>query len=145
MDELDRLAAVLAIGVVVVHVRRHRPRPIERDERGDVVEAGGCQGANECSHGCRLELEHADRVAPLEELERRLVVEHDCVDVEIDPLRVVDELEAVRDDIKVSKPKEVHLEQSEVFDAVHLVLGDNGCLLKRLAGFGLALDREVFG
>ena len=36
---LDRLAAVLAVGVVVVHVGGHRARAVERDERGDVLEA----------------------------------------------------------------------------------------------------------
>ncbi len=32
MDVADRLAAVLTVGEVGVHVRRHRPRPIQRDE-----------------------------------------------------------------------------------------------------------------
>jgi hypothetical protein len=41
VEVLDRLAAVLAVGVVVVHVRRHRAGPVERDERGDVLEAVG--------------------------------------------------------------------------------------------------------
>ena len=39
MEELDRLATVLAVGVVVVHVGAHRPRPIERDQGRDILEA----------------------------------------------------------------------------------------------------------
>ena len=38
VDELHRLSPVLAVGVVVVHVRRHRAGPIEGDQGGDIVE-----------------------------------------------------------------------------------------------------------
>ncbi len=63
---VDRLATVLAIGEVVVHVGRHRARPVQRDEGGDIVERRGRQGAHQRPHGSALELEHPHRVASAE-------------------------------------------------------------------------------
>ena len=145
MDELDRLSPVLAVGVVVVHVRRHRAGPIEGDEGGDIVERVGGERADQGPHGRGLELEHPDGVASLEQFEGRAIVELDGVDVELDALRILDQLETVGDDVEVSQAQEVHLEQPEILDAVHLVLGDDRRLLDGLAGLGLALDREVLG
>ena len=51
----------------------------------------------------------------------------------------------VGDHVEVAQPEEVHLQQPEVFDAVHLVLGDDGRVGRFLAGLGLALDRDVVG
>ncbi len=61
------------------------------------------------------------------------------------PVVSLDELERVVDDVEVAQPEEVHLQQTQVLDAVHLVLGDDGRLLDGLAGLGLALDRQVLG
>ncbi len=44
VDRLDRLPVVLAVGVVVVGVHAHRARPVQRDDRDDVLEAGRLAG-----------------------------------------------------------------------------------------------------
>ena len=142
---LDRLAAVLAVGVVVVHVRRHRPGPVERDEGGDVVEAGRLQRPHEGAHRAALELEHADPRAALQELQRGVVVERDGVDVEVGVAVGVQHLDGVGDDVEVAQAEEVHLQQAELLDAVHLELRDDRRHLGRLAGLGLALHRQVLG
>ena len=72
-----------------------------------------------------------------------MIIELDGVDVELDALRVLDQLKTIGDDVEVSQAQEIHLEQPEILDAVHLVLGDDRRLLDGLAGLGLALDRQV--
>ena len=49
------------------------------------------------------------------------------------------------DDVEVAQAEEVHLEQPEVFDPVHLVLRDDRRVGEVPAGLGLALDRQVLG
>ncbi len=141
----DRLAAVLAVGVLVVPVLRHRARAVQGDERGDVFEVGGRERAEQRAHRPTFELEHADGVAPAEQVERRRVVEGDAVDVGTRAGALGDEVERDLEDVEVAQPEEVHLEQPEVFDPVHLVLRDDRSVLDAPAGFGLALDRQVLG
>ena len=126
----DRLAAVLPVGVVVVHVRRHRPWPVEGDEGGYVVEAGGSERAHQRPHRTTLELEDADAGALPEQLERGLVGEVDGVDVELGIVPFADHGHAVGDHVEVAQPEEVHLQQAELFDAVHFELGHD----RRLGG-----------
>ena len=85
VDVLDPPAAVLAVGVVVVHVVGHRAGPVQGHQGGDVVEAGGGQGADQGPHRAGFELEHPDGVAPAQHLEGGAVFEIDAVDVDFDP------------------------------------------------------------
>ena len=75
VDRLDRLAAGLAAGVLVVGVGAHRAGPVERADRGDVLEGVGPHRAEQGAHRAAVELEDAERVAALEQLVRRLVGE----------------------------------------------------------------------
>ena len=141
----DLLPAVLAVRVVGVHVRRHRTGPVQGDEGGDVLELGRRQRPDEGPHGATLQLEHADRVGPTQQFVGGFVGQVDVVDVDLDATGAPDQLERVGDDVEVAQAQEVHLEQAELLDAVHLVLGDDRRLFDRHAGLGLALDRQVLG
>ena len=136
MKLLDRGPAVLSIGVEVVHVRPHRARPIEGDQCDHVVERVRLQRPDQRAHRGPLELEHADGVPTLQELEGLLVIELDPVD--IDPLTggLLGQFETALDDREVAEAEEVHLEQTQLLDAVHLVLGDD------LGPFPLLLDGD---
>ena len=48
-------------------------------------------------------------------------------------------------DVEVAQAEEVHLQEPEVLDAVHLVLRDDRRVFERRARLGLALDRQVLG
>ena len=144
MEVGDLLSAVLPVGVVAVHVGRHRPRSVEGDQGGDVVEGGGGERAHEGAHGAALELEHAHRVALAQHGEGIGVVERDPVDVRPAAGRRLDQIEGPLDHREIAEPEEVHLEQTEVLDPVHLVLGDDGGLVG-IAAVGLALDGQVLG
>ena len=69
----------------------------------------------------------------------------DVVDVGARPGRLLDEVERHLDHREVAQPEEVHLQQAELLDAVHLVLGDDRRVARVRARLGLALDRQVLG
>ena len=141
----DRLAAVLAIGVVGVHVGGHRTWAVEGQQGSDVFEVRRSQRAHQRPHRATLELEHADATPPLQHVVGLRIVERHAVDVEIGIVAGPDHLHGVGDHVEVAQAEEVHLEQPEGLDAVHFVLRDDGGRLDILARFGLALHREVGG
>ncbi len=141
----DRLAPVLAVGVVGVHVRRHRTRAIEGKQRGDVLEVGRAERSHQRPHRPAFELEHADATPPLQHVVGLRIVERHAVDVEVGIVAGADHLHGVGDHVEVAKAEEVHLEQPERLDAVHFVLGDDRCRLGVLARLGLALHRQIGG
>ncbi len=57
----------------------------------------------------------------------------------------LDHVERPLDDAQVAQAEEVHLQQAELFDGVHFVLGDDGRVLGPAARLGFALHREVLG
>ncbi|CAB4853347.1 unannotated protein [freshwater metagenome] len=145
VEVLDWLALVLTIRVVVVHVHRHRTRAVEGHERGDVVERGGCQRAHQRPHRRRFQLEHAHRVAALQQLEDLEILQRHRVDVERGVFGGPHHGHRVGDDVEVAQPQEVHLQQTEFLDAMHLVLGDDRGVFGLAAGFRLPLNGQVVG
>ncbi len=145
VEVLDRLAFVLAVGVVVVHVDAHRPRPIEREHGGDVLETVRRHRLEQLTHRRRLQLEHPDGVAPRQQVEGLLVLERDLLDHEARIALGSDHRLGVGDHVEVAQPQEVHLQQAEIFDAVHFVLGDDRRIGRVLARLGFALDRHIVG
>ena len=87
VDRRDLLAAVLAVGVVVVGVGAHRTGPVERADGRDVVELGGGHAAQQVAHRPAVELEHPERLAAGQQLVGGLVVEPEVVEVERLPCR----------------------------------------------------------
>ena len=61
------------------------------------------------------------------------------------PVVCLDQIERPLDHREVAQPEEVHLQQAQLLDPVHLVLGDDGGVLGVAAGVGLALDGQVLG
>ena len=62
----------------------HRAGTIQRVERDDVLEHGRAHGGQRASHALGFDLEHADGVAALDQLERRRVGPFERVEVERD-------------------------------------------------------------
>ena len=145
MRRCGGLAAVLAVRVAVVHVGCHGPGPVQRHQRADVLELGGRHGAQQRAHRRGLQLEHAHRVARLQQAEGGVVVERHFVDVERGACAGLQEPHALVDDRQRAQPQEVHLQQAEVFHAAHVELRDDGRLVGVFARLGLALDGQVVG
>jgi hypothetical protein len=106
-----------------------RPRPVEREQRRDVLEPGRPQPTHECLHAGGVELEHAERVPGAEHRERPLVVhlaqQDRVVHVERDAPVVADVPLRVREHGEVAQPQEVHLQQTERLRGAHLVLRED--------------------
>ena len=82
MDGVGLLLAELA-GAIGRDVR-HRARPIERDERDDVLEPVGAHLDQRLAHARAFHLEHADRLAASEHFVGLGVVERDVAEVDSD-------------------------------------------------------------
>ena len=148
MEVGDGLLSVLAadVGRDVVH----RPRAIEGDHRGEVVDRRRAKLADVAAHARGLELEDAGRLARREQLEGLRVVERDRVEIDGDAAMVLHEVDRLAEDRQVREPQEVELEQPQGLDRVHLVLGHQrirvGRLLERHElGQGLAADDHARG
>ena len=127
--------------LLVARVRRdelHRPRPVEGHDGDEVLELRGADLAERLLHAGALELEHAGGVAAGEHLVGLLVVERQLVDLDADAARLLDDLERGLDDVQVAQAEEVHLEQAELGDVVHVELRDE-------LGLALLLQRQVLG
>ena len=136
VDRRDLLPGVLAVGVVVVRVGAHRAGPVQRADRGDVVELGGRHPAQQVAHRPAVELEHAEGVAAGQQLVGRRVVQRDRLDLQPRLAVELDVLQRVVDDREVAQAEEVHLEQPERLAGAHVELRDD-----RAVGLA-ALDRD---
>ena len=136
MDGDDRLAAVLAVGVVVVRVRAHRARAVQGEDGGDVLEVVRLHRAQQRAHRTAVQLEHPEGVAAGQQLVGRPVVERELLEDEGRTAVDRDVLEAVVEHGEVAQAQEVHLEQAERLAGPHVELGDDRAVL--LA----ALDRD---
>ena len=85
------------------------------------------------AHALRLELEDADRVAAREHLVGLRVVEGDRLHLDLDASRAPDDVHGVLDHVEVAQPEEVHLQQADLLDRAHRVLGHDLVLALRLA------------
>ena len=127
------------------------PGPVQGDEGGHVVEAGRGERAHEGPHGAALELEHADGVAPPQHPETAGSSRATSSMSGRCPGGALDQVEGPLDDREVAQPEEVHLEQAELLDAVHLVLGDDRGVLgvdarrSGLRWIGQVLGERVLG
>jgi hypothetical protein len=81
-----RLDAALAVHVGVDHPRPERARPVEREDRDDVLEDVGPHLREQLLHPARFQLEDGARVAALQQLEGLLVVERNLVVDELAPV-----------------------------------------------------------
>ncbi|CAB4950983.1 unannotated protein [freshwater metagenome] len=129
MQGHDRLAAVFAVGVVIVRIGAHGPWSVERQHGGDVVEAVGHHRAQQRAHGPAVELEDPEGVTPAQQFVGNGIVE--CEGLEHDGVAPVacHMHEAVVEHREVTQAEEVHLEQTERLAGTHVELRDDGAIL----------------
>ena len=121
---LEGLAAGLAR-----RVRRnelHRPRPVERDERDDVLEARRRRLRDEVAHAARFELEHRRGVGRPEDVVGGLVVERQRLEREL--ARGIEALHVAQrpvEDRERGETEEVELDEADRLDVVLVELRDD--------------------
>src|SRR5678816_1765366 len=81
-----------------------------------------CIRDRQLAHAGALELENAKSGAFLENPERLRVVERNVVDVEVDPFGTLNLLEAVVDERQRAQAEEIHLQEADPFDLLHVPL-----------------------
>ena len=110
----------------------HRPRTIERHERGDVLDRTDLKLPAQVAHASRFQLEHADGVALVEQVVRLRITERQAVNVDRDAMTALHHLDRVADDGQRLQPEEVHLQQAEITDRAHRVLRDDAAVVIKL-------------
>ena len=124
MEVLELRDPVLSRDVVVDHARLERTRSIERDQGDDLPERAGLELQHEVGHARRFDLEHALRVAPTEQVVGDLIVHRDGVYVErLEALLLADHALRVRHQREGLEPEEVELDEADLLDVDHVVLG----------------------
>jgi len=127
----DLLKLVLAQGIVGVRVRTHRAGPVERTDRGDVLEVVGFHQAQQRPHRAAVELEDTQGVAASEQLVGDRVVQGLAQLVEVDLVTTVapDVDQGIVQDGEVAQTQEVHLDQAQRLTARIVELGDDLAVL----------------
>ena len=120
MGIFDRLAAVLA-GAEHRDIV-HRAGPVERDERDDVAEIVRLHRRQRAPHPLRFELEHADRLAALEEGVDLGIVPGDAVEIDVDAARG-QHLDRFPQHGQGLQAEKVELHQPRGLDIFHVELG----------------------
>ena len=110
----------------------HRSRTVERHQRGDVFHRTDLKFAAEIAHPARFQLENAERVRLVQQIVRPGVVERQIVDGHLDAFDLPDHFARVANDRERFQPQKIHLQQTEVADRPHRVLGYNGAVVVRL-------------
>ena len=120
---VDPLAPALSRDVI--GNERHRTRPVERDQRDDVLEPGRRRLLQQIAHAARFKLEHGGRIAGAEDVVGRLVVERQRVQRQrkrwIEPANVA---HRPVEDRQRREPEEVELDESDRLDIVLVELRD---------------------
>ena len=116
----------------------HRARPIERDQRDDVVEFANVELLRQTGHAARFHLEEADCVAAVVEGEGCGIIERNLLQRKIQ-LAFVNERHGLLDRGECFEPKEIHLEQAEIIERPHRILADD------VVTFHVSTKRDVIG
>ena len=99
--------------------RVHRTRPVKRDPRDDILEAGRLEVFHKLRHAAAFELEHPAGIAGGDHfVHTRIVVIH-LRKIDFDAMIFLDHLECVANDRQIAKPQKVHFEQPQLLDRRH--------------------------
>ena len=110
-------------------VGAHRPGPVQRKNRGDVLEVVRDHRPQQCAHRTTVELEHTEGVAPGQQVVGRSVGELEILEHHGLPAVARDVGQAVVEHGQVAQPEEVHLEQAEGLADPHVELRDDRAVL----------------
>ena len=99
----------------------HRPRPVQRVDGDDILDAVGMHLLQHVAHAGAFQLEHAHRVAVAQHVVGLGVVVRNLVDVE-GRFTQPDQLQRLLDDGERLEAEEVELHEARLLDVFHVVL-----------------------
>ena len=91
MNRRDLLQTILTLRIIRMRIHIHRPRTIQRDQCGNIVEVIRLQRLQQRTHTIGIQLEHAKRVTSRQQIVRGTIIQRN--------LRMVDTFLAIRLDI----------------------------------------------
>ena len=117
---------------------RHRTRPVERDQRDDVLEAVRPHVEQRPPHALTFQLEDAHRLGARQHGVGLFVVERDGREIDLDVALAQQRDRRVQHGERL-ETEEVELHQPRLLDPFHVELGD------RHHGFRIAIERHHLG
>ena len=126
-------SAVLAIDEILDHTRLQRPRPEQRYQRDDIVEAIGHQALDQILHAAGFQLKHRRGLTLLQQFIDRFIIQWQGIDIDFRlPITGlgVDHLNRPIDDGQRTQAEEIKLHQA---DGLHIILVELGH--QSMAGF----------
>ena len=133
MDVIRLLHAVLARAIS--RDVRHRARPVQRDQRDDILETVGPHVEQRAAHARAFQLEHADRFGARQQVIGLGVVERDGGEIDVDAAALQQRHRGLQHGQGL-EAEEVELHQARLLDPFHIELGD------RHVGFRIAIKRH---
>ena len=116
---------------------RHRTRPIQRDQRDDVLEAVGPHVDQRAPHALTFNLEHADHVAARQHLVAWRIVERQRRQIELDTA-LLQQLHRDVEHRQRLQAEKVEFHEARRLHPFHVELGH------RHVGFRIAIERHEF-
>ncbi len=114
---------------------RHRARPVQRDQRDDVLEAVRAHVDQRAPHALAFNLEHADHVAARQHLVTRRIVQRQCREIDLD-IALLEQFDGDIEHRQRLQSEEVEFDEACRLDPLHVELGH------RHVGFGIAVERH---
>ncbi len=127
---LDLSAPPFALDEVVDHSALDRPRSIERVQRREVRHRFRLITPQHVAHPVRFELEYAGGQRAMKNLLiRPFVIERNRVHVQFNPTIDANQPQRFMNHRQRRQAEEVHLQQADLVDGLHVVRGDNFVVL----------------
>ena len=111
----------------ILRDRLHRPRPVKRDQGGEIGNAGRLHLHKHPPQPVRFHLKHADAVALCEHPEHGGVILRNVRHAER-RLSALDLALCLPDDRQVAQAEKIHFQQAELLQNAHCILRDNGII-----------------
>ncbi len=143
VDVLNGDAPMPALGEIPDEL--HRPRTIQRHDRHHVLVALGLEAAQHLAHAFAFHLEQARYVPAGQEFVDVGVVQGDVAQVQVHAVVLADEIARPPHDGEGRQSEEVHLEQADLLQGFHLVLGYHAALALGGAVQGHVLHQRLVG
>ena len=118
----DFLFAVLARDEVVDHAALDWAGPVQRVQRGQILQAGGLIAPQNVAHAVRLKLENAGGVALGEKRVRGSVIKCQSREVYIHAAIHLDQPHGIAEHGECGQAQKIHLQQADALERIHVVL-----------------------
>ena len=119
---MDLALAMTAVDKVGNHTAPERARSVQGHQRYQVFEPLGFQFSDKIRHTARFHLEYACCLTMRKHITSQLVIKRDRIDIDRDTATFFDQFDRMPDNSQRTKTQEVHLEKSDLFYLILIVL-----------------------